>query len=462
MKKVVRLILFSILLISPLAANALPPSFADLVDAQKAAVVNISTTQTVSAQQMLPPGVMPGSPFEDFFRDFFPQQPQERNSLGSGFIISKDGYVVTNNHVVDNADSVTVKNSEGQEFEAEIVGTDAKLDIALLKIKEKKALPFVRFGDSEKLRVGDWVVAIGNPFGLEQTVTAGIVSAKGRVIGAGPYDNFIQTDAAINPGNSGGPLFNANGEVIGINTAIYSRSGGNNGIGFAIPISLASSVIDELRRTGHVQRAKLGVHIRDVDKDTQEAMGLKDRSGAFVPEVEAGSPADKAGIQAGDVIIAVDGIVIKKSHDLPIKIAQHKPGDRVKVEIIRDGKKMTIPVVVEEMQDDVAQAGPGKSGKHGVRLGLGLTELTPDIRQQLQVSVDRGVVISQVMPGSPAARAGIEQGDVIYWVNGKNVDSIPAFEKLVKKHKDGGVLRIRLDRHGNQVFTIMRLPESKR
>ncbi|PJA32062.1 MAG: trypsin, partial [Zetaproteobacteria bacterium CG_4_9_14_3_um_filter_53_7] len=312
-------------------AQAMPESFADLAAQQADSVVNISTTQHVQqGMRGLPPGLeLPqNSPFNEFFNDFLrnmPQQEQEKHALGTGFIISADGYVVTNNHVVDGADEVIVKMRDGTEHEAKIIGTDPKLDVALLKINAK-GLKTVRIGNSEALRVGDWVVAIGNPFGLSQTVTAGIVSAKGRVIGSGPYDDFIQTDAAINPGNSGGPLFNAQGDVVGINTAIYSRSGGNNGIGFAIPINLAKPILDELKEKGHVTRARLGVHIADIDKETAEALGLKTREGALVPQVEAGSAADRAGIRAGDVIVSIDGTPVRKAHDLPIRVARHAPG----------------------------------------------------------------------------------------------------------------------------------------
>jgi len=445
------------MLLLPIYAGAMPQSFADLADEQKYSVVNISTTQVTHPQQMVPQ--MPfGSPFDDLFRDMFRnQQPQERHSLGSGFILSSDGYVITNNHVVDGADEVVVRNSDGEEFEAEVIGADAKLDIALLKI-DAKGLHAVKLGDSDVLRVGDWVVAIGNPFGLEQTVTAGIVSAKGRVIGAGPYDSFIQTDAAINPGNSGGPLFNAKGEVIGINTAIYSRSGGNNGIGFAIPINLAKSVFDDLRENGKVERARLGVMIRDIDKETQEAMGLKSRHGALVPQVESGSAADKAGIQAGDVITRIDQNEIKQSHDLPILIARHKPGDKVRVEIIRDGKKMTIPVVVEAMPDEEASAKTSQSKKSQVSHGLVLEKLTPEAADALRARVDHGVVVRQISRGSPAEQSGIERGDVIIKVNGKLVDSPEAFEKQAKVLEDGVALRVLIDRHGDQVFTVIYPP----
>ncbi|MFC1626411.1 DegQ family serine endoprotease [Pseudomonadota bacterium] len=458
--KTYRLIIAGILMLMmvPGVSQAMPESFADLADSQKYSVVNISTTKVTRPQQRMPQ--MPfGSPFEDMFRDMFRnQQPEERHSLGSGFILSTDGYVITNNHVVDGADEVVVKNSDGEEFKAEVIGTDAKLDLALLKIKAK-GLRGVQLGDSDKLRVGDWVVAIGNPFGLEQTVTAGIVSAKGRVIGAGPYDNFIQTDAAINPGNSGGPLFNAKGEVIGINTAIYSRSGGNNGIGFAIPINLARSVFDELRENGRVQRARLGVMIRDIDKETMKALGLKNRHGALIPQVEAGSAADKAGIQAGDVIVRIDNHKIKQAHDLPIRVANHKPGDRVKVEIIRDGKSMTIPVVVEAMpEDQVAQGGRKQSGKQKATHGLSLKKLTPEVAESLRIRAKQGVVVQQIMRGSPAFRAGLEPGDVIVKVNGRLVTTPDSFDEQAKVLTEGVALRVLFDRHGDQGFTVIYPP----
>jgi len=454
------LVFLAVLFISS-AAMAMPASFADLAEKQQSSVVNISTTQVVQGRQGLPPGFgfPPGSPFDEFFKDFFRNMPpQERHALGTGFIISQDGYIVTNNHVVDRADEVIVKLRDGSEHEAKIIGTDPKLDLALLKI-DGKGYKAVKLGDSDKLRVGDWVVAIGNPFGLEQTVTAGIVSAKGRVIGAGPYDSFIQTDAAINPGNSGGPLFNVNGEVVGINTAIFSRSGGNNGIGFAIPINLAKSVIKELKETGHVRRARLGVYIADIDKETMKALKLKNRHGALVPQVEAGSAADKAGIRAGDVIVAIDGEPIKQAHDLPIRVARHTPGDKVRLKIIRDGKPMTITVIVEEMQEETARASRDSRSSNRVKLGVVLEELTPDLADRLRIRVKSGVVVKQVQRGSPAARAGITRGDVIYRVNGKPVNRLKDFYKVAKAFKPGEVLRIMLDRQGDQVFALVKLPK---
>jgi len=446
-------------------AHAMPESFADLAAEQADSVVNISTTQHAKQRaQGLPPGMQlpENSPFNDFFNDFLrnmPQQQQEKHSLGTGFILSADGYVVTNNHVVDGADEVIVKMRDGTEHEAKIIGADSKLDVALLKIKAK-GLKKVTIGNSEALRVGDWAVAIGNPFGLSQTVTAGIVSAKGRVIGSGPYDDFIQTDAAINPGNSGGPLFNTRGEVVGINTAIYSRSGGNNGIGFAIPINLAKPILDELKEKGHVTRARLGVHIADVNKETAKALGLKSRDGALVPQVEAGSAADKAGIRAGDVIVSIDGTPVRKAHDLPIRVARHAPGDKVKIGIIRDGKSKVITVTVEAMpEEQAAQNGNAKSNMSKVRLGMVLENLTKDLAARLQTRVKKGVVVSQIQQGLPASRGGLQRGDVIYRINGHDVDNMGDFSKLAGQFKPGDVLRVMLDRRGDQVFALIKLPK---
>ncbi len=452
-------------------AQAMPESFAGLAEAQADSVVNISTTKHAQQRrQGLPPGFgsphgSHGSPFDDFFNDFLrnmPRQQQERHALGTGFILSADGYVVTNNHVVDGADEVIVKMRDGTEHEAKIIGTDPKLDVALIKFKAKH-LKAVQLGDSDKLRVGDWVVAIGNPFGLEQTVTAGIVSAKGRVIGSGPYDDFIQTDAAINPGNSGGPLFNRRGEVVGINTAIYSRSGGNNGIGFAIPINLAKSVMHELREKGHVTRARLGVHITDVDKETMQALGLKSREGALVPQVVAGSAADRAGIKPGDVIVSIDGKAVQKAHDLPIRVARHAPGDKVKIGLIRDGKHKLLTVKVEAMTDEetASNAHPNRD-KSKIRLGMVVDNLTPDLAARLQTRAKKGIVVQQLQRGMPAARAGIQRGDVIYRINGKDVNNVSSFSKLAKQFKPGEVLRVMLDRRGDQVFALVKLPKKRK
>jgi len=442
----------------PILAEAMPESFADLAAQQRKAVVNISTTQTIKMQPMMPQMPRGHSRMDQFFKDFFGQMPEkEKHALGTGFIISKDGYIVTNNHVVDGADEIVVKTSEGEEFTAKAIGSDEKLDLALLKI-EAKGLTAVNLGNSDKLRVGDWVVAIGNPFGLEQTVTAGIVSARGRVIGSGPYDDFIQTDAAINPGNSGGPLFNTKGEVVGINAAIYTRSGGSNGIGFAIPINLAKSVFKELRETGHVQRARLGVAIRDVDNDTMKALHLKNRQGTLVIQVQSDSAADKAHVQAGDVIIAMDQVNIKNSHDLPIRVARHHPGDKVILQIIRDGKKIQVPVIVEEMQTTSSTANhEGKKAK--ITLGLSLDELNKEMKQELEVHVKYGLVVRHVQPGSPAARAGIQRGDVLYKMNRQELKKLADLKEVMDQAEEGGALSVNIDRHGDQTFKIIRLPK---
>ena len=442
-------------------ASAMPNSFADLVAAQKDTVVNISTTKRVHIQHPQIPQMPNGTPFDQFFQQFFGQLPQlqnqERHALGTGFIVSSDGYIVTNNHVIDGADEIMVKTSKGKEFQAKLIGADAKLDVALLKIKAKH-LHAASLGNSDRLRVGDWVVAIGNPFGLEQTVTAGIVSARGRVIGSGPYDDFIQTDAAINPGNSGGPLFNTKGEVVGINAAIYTKSGGNNGIGFAIPINLAHSVFEELRKTGHVQRARLGVAIGDVDAETMKALGLPNQEGAVVRQVQSGSAADKAGIQASDVIVGVDGVRIKHAHDLPIRIARHHPGDQVALKMIRDGRPITVTVVVEEMSGKDA----GKASKKQVmKLGMALSELTPELRHQLETRVQAGVAVRAVRRGSPAFMAGIERGDVLYKINGQVIKSVSDVARVMQSLEAGEALRVMMDRHGNQAFTVIRIPKEE-
>ncbi|MDQ6990086.1 MAG: Do family serine endopeptidase, partial [Mariprofundaceae bacterium] len=373
----------------------------------------------------------------------------------SGVIVSPDGYMITNNHVVEHADQIRVLLSDKRKFEGEVVGTDPKTDLALIKI-DADDLPAIRWGDSSQLKVGELVMAIGTPFGLNQTVTMGIISAVGRAnVGIVDYEDFIQTDAAINPGNSGGPLFNVRGEVIGINTAIISQSGGNNGIGFAIPINLAKSVFKDLRENGHVRRARLGVRIQDIDKATMQALGLKSRAGALVPQVEAGSAADKAGIQAGDVIVAIDGEMIRKSHDLPIKIARHAPGDKVEVEVIRDAQRQTITVIVEAMPDDMAsQSNKGKK-KSLAQHGMTVEPLSKSLAEKLRTRSAYGVVVKQVRRGSAAAGAGIQRGDVVVRIDGFEIKNIRAFEKHAANLSQGHALRVLLDRQGNQVFTII-------
>ena len=397
------------------------------------AVVNISTTQVVKLNR--PRGRNPfgqQDPFDDFFHNFFGRMPKEqkRTSLGSGFIVSPDGYILTNNHVVEKADEVTVTLLDKGEFKAKVVGTDPKIDIALIKIDAKKKLTYVALGDSDMLEVGEWVVAIGNPFALGHTVTAGIVSAKGRIIGSGPYDDFIQTDASINPGNSGGPLFNLKGEVVGINTAIVQ---GGQGIGFATPIQLAKSVLDQLREKGKVTRGWLGVYIQRLTPEAAENLGLPGRQGALVSDVTSGGPAEKAGIRSGDVIVAFNGKEIRDEHELPQTVASTKPGKTVDVRLVREGKEMTIPVTIAEMEGEPGKpAGAQDSSKN---LGLTVQDITPEIAQRFGIGNTKGVVVTDVVDGSPAEEAGFNEGDIIRQINRRPVSGMAEFTKMAAKFK---------------------------
>ncbi|MFA4915993.1 MAG: DegQ family serine endoprotease [Syntrophales bacterium] len=421
--------------VSPLAEiPAAPASFAELAEKLKPAVVNISTTKTIRAGDALETPF--GSPFDrspwgdDFFGRFFGDTPRrefKQKSLGSGFIISHDGYIFTNNHVVEQADKILVKLSDEKEYEAKIIGKDKNTDIALIKIKPDSSLPVVELGDSDELRVGSWVLAIGNPFGLEQTVTAGIVSAKGRVIGAGPYDNFIQTDASINPGNSGGPLFNMGGKVIGINTAIVAQG---QGIGFAIPINMAKNILPDLKTKGMVSRGWIGVAVQDITEDILQGLNLKDRNGALIAEVFEGDPADKAGVKTGDVAVEVNGKKVKDTHEFSRVIASSHVGNKISVKVMRDGKEYTFQVVVAERKDETAIA-----GVRGKSEGLGMTvqEITPEIARHLGVSSKTGVVVAEVQEGSPADEVGIRSGDIILQVNKVKISSLKDYLREISK-----------------------------
>ena len=386
-----------------------PQSFADLVTKVKPAVVNISTTSTVK---------MPGSPFRhffgpdeggpfgDFFHRFFgeiPDQELRQQSLGSGFIVDKDGYIITNNHVVDGADEIKVKLADGREYKAKVVGRDPKTDLALIKISSFfKDLPALPLGDSEKMRVGDWVLAIGNPFGLEETVTQGIISATGRVIGSGPYDNFLQTDAPINPGNSGGPLINLSGEVIGINSAIMPSG---QGIGFASPSNMAKKIIPQLMEKGKVTRGWIGVSVQSITPEIAQAFGLKETRGSLVGEVVPSGPADAAGIKRGDVIVSFDGKEIKKIADLPLLVAETPVGKTAEVKVMRNSKELTFTIKVAEMP---AGKIPTASPLPTEGLGLTVHNITPELMKQLHLRDKNGVVIVNVQPGSPAEDAGLQ------------------------------------------------------
>jgi len=442
-------------------ARAAPGSFADLAEKLVPAVVNISTTQTVSAGETGPQTPFPpGSPFEEFFKDFFERQrPEGRRplrratSLGSGFIIDPEGIVVTNNHVIDEADEITVILQDGTRLPAEVVGRDVKIDIAVLKIEPKEPLTAIVWGDSEAARVGDWVLAIGNPFGLGGTVTAGIISARKRDINAGPYDAFIQTDAAINRGNSGGPLFNMNGEVIGINTAIISPSGGSAGIGFAVPTTLAKRSIDQIRKFGHTRRGWLGVNIQKVTDELAEGLGLDKPKGALVAGVRENSPAEAAGIQPGDVIVSFDGKDVPEMRALPLIVAETEVGAKVKVEVWRKGQLRTLEVTIGELEEaeKVAAASGGSLGKPArdvVTLGMKLAEITPALRERFELSDEaEGVVVTAVDEEGAAAEKGLRPGDVIVEVAQEEVatpaDVVAKVEEVEKSNRKSVLLLVR-------------------
>ncbi len=434
------------------------PSLAATTKRASPAVANISTTQKTERRRPSRPGPMPGpgpnpfggdDPFEEFFRRFFPDRPPpgQARSLGSGFLISDDGYIITNNHVVGEAEKITVRLSDKEEYEAKVIGSDEKTDIALIKINVKHPLSFVPLGKSADLQVGDWVIAIGNPFGLEQTVTAGIVSAKGRFIGAGPYDDFIQTDASINPGNSGGPLLNLKGEVVGINSAIVSQGGGNIGIGFAIPIDLAKSIVEQLKDKGKVTRGWLGVAIQSVTPELAKSFGLKEPLGALVAEVTKDGPAEKFGIERGDVIISFNGTTIRDSHDLPALVARTPVGEKAQVSILRGGKEKTFSVKLGELADQQAKASPEEDS--GGSWGMVVTNRTPDAMRRFQMEhANKGVIVTEVEPGSPSEVAGIQPGDIIEEVNRQTVNSVEEFNKALLASKEKETLLL-LARRGN-------------
>jgi serine protease Do len=440
--------------------NALP-DFVALAKRMKPVVVNISTTQVSESrgQQEFGSPFGDDDPFNDFWRRFFggpmPRGgPQRQRSLGSGFIIDADGFILTNNHVVENAQKIVVKLSDDQEYEAKVVGRDAKTDIAIIKINAKAALTAASLGDSDHLDVGEWVVAIGNPFGLDSTVTSGIVSAKGRHIGQGPYDNFIQTDASINPGNSGGPLINLRGEVIGINTAIFSRTGGNMGIGFAIPINLAKEVLPQLRGKGKVTRGYLGVLIQKVTPEIAESLGMDRGYGALVANVSKDGPADKAGVKVGDVIVEFDGKEVKDSGDLPIIVARTAVDKKIRMKVLRDKKEVTLNVAVGELKDEEVVASVPEKGE----LGMTVQKLTPQLAENLGLDKTDGVVVTAVEPGSAADEAGVRRGDVIVEVDRKPVRGVEEYRKAIAGSRKGrGVLF--LVRRGESTLFLALKPE---
>jgi serine protease Do len=446
-------------------AVATLPDFAALAERLSAAVVNVSTTSqgevpSFGGGEGGPFGGDPHGrsnphefwePFERFFGPL-PRRPFKQRSLGSGFIINRDGYILTNNHVIENADEIVVKTADEKEYKAKIVGRDPKTDIAVIKIDDAKDLTTVTMGNSDELRVGEWVMAIGNPFGLEHTVTAGIVSAKGRFIGQGSYDNFIQTDAAINPGNSGGPLINLKGEVVGINTAIFSRSGGNIGIGFAIPVNVAKDLLPELEEKGRVTRGWLGVMIQRVTPDIAESLGLPAPKGALVADVMKDGPAQDAGVKVGDVIVEFDGHAIKESTELPMLVARTPVGKTITLKVIRDKGTRSFSVKIGELkEEETAVAGGKEEG-----FGLTVQPLTPEIADSLGLSDDvKGVVVSSVEPGSSADEAGVRRGDVILEVNREPVKDLPSYRRALKASKGKSVLFL-VRRGDNTVFMALK------
>ena len=431
-------------------AKSFSPDFAALAKKVNPTVVNIRTAKTIKPKQQLrrPQQQNPfGNNFlDDFFNRYFDEMPQQRprreQSLGTGFIISPDGYILTNNHVVSGADEVMVKLSDGREVKGEIKGSDEKVDLALIKISEKERLPFAELGDSDSLEVGEWVMAIGNPFGLSHTVTAGIVSAKGRVIGSGPYDDFIQTDASINPGNSGGPLFNADGRVIGVNTAIIA--GGGGGIGFAIPINMAKTIVNQLRESGKVTRGYLGVRFQPLTADLAKSFGLESDKGALIASVEKDTPAEKAGLKAGDVIVEYDGKQIAEGNELPRYVAATPVDKKVRIVIYRDGVKQNLSLVVGKLKEKDAESVP--AGGESNKIGITVEEIRKDLADRLGLRDSKGLVITEVKAGSSAEDAGVTVGSIVIEVNGHRPETALAYNSLVENLKKGDVVRLLLRR----------------
>lgn len=421
------------------------PSLSSLVEKQKHSVVNISTTSVMKRGPMFP-DFGEGDIFEDFFKKFFPNDRERefrKKGLGSGFIVTKDGYIVTNNHVISRAEDIQVVLYDGSRYTAEIVGQDAKTDLAVLKIKPEKKLKPVVFGDSAGLRIGDWVMAIGNPFGLGYTVTVGVVSAKGRSLGLGAYDDFIQTDASLNPGNSGGPLFNLGGEVVGVNTAIAARG---QGIGFSIPVNMAKGVISQLIEKGKVVRGWLGVVIQPITQEIAESMGHENTDGALISDISPGSPAEKAGLQRGDVVVEFDGKPIKEFTSLSKLVAMKAPGATSELTVLRDGKRKSISVVLGQMPDDKTAAGSRRDED------IELSDITPDIAARLGVEDKAGVLVTNVSRGSSAWEAGFRPGDVILEVDKKPVANLGDYNKIVGSLEPGKQYLFLVKKRKNTIY----------
>ncbi|HYN27604.1 MAG TPA: DegQ family serine endoprotease [Burkholderiales bacterium] len=432
------------------------PDFTELVEKQGAAVVNVSTT---SAARSGPQAPMPEDDPSNFRRFGPPPRDYEARSLGSGFIISADGYILTNAHVVEAAEDINVKLNDKREFKAKVIGSDKRTDVAVIKI-EASGLPAVKIGDPERLKVGEWVLAIGSPFGFESTVTAGIVSAKGRSLPQENYVPFIQTDVAINPGNSGGPLFNLKGEVVGINSQIYSRTGGFMGLSFAIPIDVAMDITNQLRTAGRVSRGRIGVVIQEVTKELAESFGLPKAAGALVNSVEKGGPADKAGLEPSDVILKFDGKTVSSSSDLPRIVAQTRPGSKATMQIWRKGAARDVTVTVGEMPEEkVAQRAGRRDSKSGnvvARLGLTVSELSAEQRSEL--AVGGGLLVEDVQ--GAAARAGIRRGDILMALNNQDIKSVEQVTQLLNQFEKAKSVALLIRRGDSALYVPLRLDGS--
>jgi serine protease Do len=464
-------VLFALVFAAPAMARPAPDSFSDLSNKLLPSVVNVSTTQTLkpSSEQLALPDLPPGSPLADLFKNLQNDKsaPRHVTSLGSGFIIDPSGLIVTNNHVIENADEITVTLSDGTSLPAKLVGRDEKTDLALLRVKSKSPLPATKFGDSDKAHVGDWVIAIGNPFGLGSTVTAGIVSARNRDINAGPYDDFIQTDAAINRGNSGGPLVNMDGEVVGVNSVIFSPTGGSVGIGFSIPSNLVREVIDQIRQYGAARRGWVGIRIQQVTDDMAQALGLPSPQGALIADVTPNGPAAKSGLKGGDLILSFDGKPIHDSRELPRIVADTQIGKTVNVDYWRHGKKDTLHMTVAKLQDEPKVAAqknapsPPVKGKSKIaQLGLSLALLDADAREHYKIDNSvQGVVVTDVDPDSVAADRNIRPGDVIVEVQSQAVRSPNDVTKKIDADAKAGrkVEMILINRGGDSTFVALRL-----
>jgi serine protease Do len=453
---------------APLAEPVGPPSFADVAERVTPAVVNVTVAQKPLQRMSMPghglPNVPDDSPLKDFFEHFgiTPDldMPRQREGEGSGFIIDPAGYIVTNNHVIDGAETIEVTLNDGSLFEARVIGRDPKTDLALIKVEGAPALPHVDLGNSADARIGDWVLAVGNPFGLGGSVNAGIISARGRDINSGPYDDYLQIDAPINRGNSGGPLFDARGRVIGVNTAIYSPSGGNIGIGFAIPAETAADIVRELRESGRVERGWLGVQIQPVTEAVAASLGLDEAKGVLIADVLPDSPAMAAGVRSGDVILRAAGRQMEEYRDLTKLVAGIDAGTEVALEIVRGGKVRSLDVTIGRMpQDDLAMTKPGEEAEDtGPRIGLFLAPLTPEMREERGLDADDpGVLVAQVEQGSPAQRAGIKAGSLISMVGQESVTHPDDIARAVREaaEQDRPSILLRVEQNGEQRFVAV-------